>query len=88
MASNALCALCGLIVAAVVNFYGVSAQKSKWNFFFEFKTLVAVICFFFFSSLITQPGFAFLRNRGTVVRERLRRCFCEHDCSLLDQFCP
>ncbi|TNN04005.1 tumor necrosis factor receptor superfamily member 12A [Takifugu rubripes] len=29
MASNALCALCGLIVAAVVNFYGVSAQKSQ-----------------------------------------------------------
>lgn len=45
MASNALCALCGLIVAAVVNFYGVSAQKSKWNLF-EFKTVVAV---FFFS---------------------------------------
>lgn len=36
MASNALCALCGLIVAAVANFYGVSAQKSKWNLL-EFK---------------------------------------------------
>ncbi|KAI3365633.1 hypothetical protein L3Q82_010708, partial [Scortum barcoo] len=37
MASNALRALCGLIIAAVTNFYGVSAQKSQcgssefWN---------------------------------------------------------
>ncbi|XP_054455143.1 tumor necrosis factor receptor superfamily member 12A [Anoplopoma fimbria] len=37
MASNALCALCGLIIAAVTNFYAVSAQKSQcgslefWN---------------------------------------------------------
>ncbi|XP_029932906.1 tumor necrosis factor receptor superfamily member 12A [Myripristis murdjan] len=37
MASNALCALCGLIIAAVTNFYGVNAQKSPcstsefWN---------------------------------------------------------
>ncbi|KAL7372190.1 hypothetical protein ABVT39_011786 [Epinephelus coioides] len=31
MASNALCALCGLIIAAVINFYGVSAQKSQCN---------------------------------------------------------
>nr|XP_020461802.1 tumor necrosis factor receptor superfamily member 12A [Monopterus albus]XP_020461803.1 tumor necrosis factor receptor superfamily member 12A [Monopterus albus] len=37
MASNALCALCGLIIAAVTNFYGVSAQRSQcgssefWN---------------------------------------------------------
>ncbi|XP_041819410.1 tumor necrosis factor receptor superfamily member 12A [Chaetodon auriga] len=37
MASVALCALCGLIIAAATNFYGVSAQKSQcgrsefWN---------------------------------------------------------
>ncbi|KAK9530561.1 hypothetical protein VZT92_012056 [Zoarces viviparus] len=37
MASNALCALCGLMIAAVTNFYGVGAQKSQcgilefWN---------------------------------------------------------
>lgn len=37
MASNALCALCGLIIAAVTNFYGVNAQKNQcsssefWN---------------------------------------------------------
>ncbi|XP_022598784.1 tumor necrosis factor receptor superfamily member 12A [Seriola dumerili] len=37
MASNALCALCGLIIAAVTNFHAVSAQKSQcgisefWN---------------------------------------------------------
>ncbi|XP_029133832.1 uncharacterized protein si:rp71-1c10.7 [Labrus bergylta] len=37
MASNALCALCGLLIAAVTHFYGVSAQKSQcgssefWN---------------------------------------------------------
>ncbi|CAJ1080840.1 tumor necrosis factor receptor superfamily member 12A [Xyrichtys novacula] len=37
MTSNTLCALCGLIIAAVTNFYGVSAQKSQcgnsefWN---------------------------------------------------------
>ncbi|XP_034564669.1 tumor necrosis factor receptor superfamily member 12A [Notolabrus celidotus] len=37
MSSNTLCALCGLIIAAVTNFYGVSAQKSScgssefWN---------------------------------------------------------
>lgn len=74
-------------MAAVVNFYGVSAQKSKWNLF-ECKTVVAVcvcVCVF---SLINQPGFSFLRNRGKVVRERLLRCFCEHDCNLLDLFCP
>lgn len=76
MASNSLCALCGLIVAAVVNIYGVSAQKSKWNLF-EHQTLVAMCVFlrlpnqiFFF--------FFFLRNRGNVLRERLLRCFCEH----------
>ncbi|XP_008301928.1 tumor necrosis factor receptor superfamily member 12A [Stegastes partitus] len=37
MASNALCALCGLIIAAVTSLHGVSAQKSQcgssefWN---------------------------------------------------------
>ncbi|XP_068160853.1 tumor necrosis factor receptor superfamily member 12A [Antennarius striatus] len=37
MASSALCALCGLIIAAVTNFYVVSAQKGQcgksefWN---------------------------------------------------------
>ncbi|XP_029384157.1 tumor necrosis factor receptor superfamily member 12A [Echeneis naucrates] len=37
MASHALCALCGLIIAAVTNFHAVSAQKSQcsnsefWN---------------------------------------------------------
>ncbi|XP_029313071.1 tumor necrosis factor receptor superfamily member 12A [Cottoperca gobio] len=37
MALNALCALCGFIIAAVTNFYVVSAQKSQcgslefWN---------------------------------------------------------
>ncbi|CAI5659238.1 unnamed protein product [Oreochromis niloticus] len=29
MALNALCALCGLIIAAVITFHGVSAQKSQ-----------------------------------------------------------
>lgn len=32
--SNAsLCALCGFIIAAVTNFYGVSAEKSKYVFY-------------------------------------------------------
>ncbi|KAM9336375.1 uncharacterized protein ABDE67_019434 [Symphorus nematophorus] len=41
MASNALCALCGLIIVAVTNFYCVSAQKSQcstsefWNSDFD-----------------------------------------------------
>lgn len=36
MAPHTLCALCGLFLAAAINFYGVSAQKSEWSCFFPF----------------------------------------------------
>lgn len=43
MPPNALCAICGLIIA-VTNFHVASAQKSKWNKLISHKTWIQLVC--------------------------------------------